>query len=307
MKLNFYYSFIAFLAIVNVFSQSQDSIHIQGVFKERICASTLTFNSFSSGFKPITKTEIKANSFYLSLPGTIAAGVYRIQYNTDCGNQFIDVIINGVDREISFVTNLNNEFPSFTGSEENSRWSNYRKQTKSQVSKLGILYNFLSFYPSAQDKVVQQVAKAVTQDRKEYYNSFDDFIKNNKGSWAEKMVANQPYYFSDPRAVPTRRDFIRRDYYWDDINTSDPLLINSPLYRTLIDNYLDFKNISDYTASDLEDNLKKRADVVMRKFGDNEATKAFALSHLKEQFIAKEQYMMATFMEIKYGLSVSKI
>ena len=34
MKLNFYYSFSAFLGIVNVFSQSQDSIHIQGVFKD---------------------------------------------------------------------------------------------------------------------------------------------------------------------------------------------------------------------------------------------------------------------------------
>ena len=34
MKLNFHYSFKAFLAIVNVFSQSQDNIHIQGVFKD---------------------------------------------------------------------------------------------------------------------------------------------------------------------------------------------------------------------------------------------------------------------------------
>ena len=33
MKLNFYYSY-SILAIVNVFSQSQDSIHIQGVFKD---------------------------------------------------------------------------------------------------------------------------------------------------------------------------------------------------------------------------------------------------------------------------------
>ena len=281
MKLNFYYSFIAFLAIVNVFSQSQDSIHIQGVFKERICASNLTFNSFSSGFKPITKTQIKANLFYLSLPGTIAAGVYRIQYNTDCGNQFIDVIINGVDRQISFVKNLNNQFPSFTGSEENSRWSSYRKQIKSQVSKLGILHNFLSFYPSAQDKVVQQVAKAVARERKEYYNNFDNFIKNNKGSWAEKMVANQPYYFSDPAAVPTRRDFIRRDYYWDDINTDDSMLINSPLYSDLIDNFLDYRSTNDYTPAEVDNYLDVSVAIIMEKFSHNPVTKAFALNYLK--------------------------
>ena len=293
--------------MVNVFSQERDSIRLTGVFKERICSSSVTFNSFSSGFRPLKDAAIKENSFHLYLPETIAPGVYQVQYNTDCGKQSIDVIINGIDREISFVKNLNNEFPTFIGSEENSRWSIYKKQTKSQLSKLGILYNFLSYYPVAEDEIVLRVSKAVTQERKKYYDSFDKFVKSNKNTWVEKMVSNQPYYFSDPRKVPTKHDFIRRDYYWDDINTTDPLLMNSPLYGTLIDNYMDFQNISDYSLSDLEVHLKKRAAVVIQKFGDNAATKAFALSHLKERFIAKEQHSMATFMEFKYGLSVTKL
>jgi hypothetical protein len=281
MSFNFYYSFIALLTMVNVFSQEQDSIRLQGVFKERICSSSVTFNSFSSGFKPLKDAAIKENSFHLSLPGTIAPGVYQVQYNSDCGKQSIDVIINGIDREISFVKNLNNEFPSFTGSEENSRWSIYKKQTKSQVAKLGILYNFLSFYPVAEDNVVQQVAKVVARERKEYYNNFDNFIKNNKGSWAEKMVTNQPYYFSDIGAVPTRRDFIRRDYYWEDINTNDPMLINSPLYSNLIDNYLDYHSTNDYTPAEVDNYLDVSVAIIMEKFSHNPVTKAFALNYLK--------------------------
>jgi hypothetical protein len=246
---------------------------------------------------------INDKSFCLSLPGNIAPGVYRLRYNEDCGEQFIDMIINGIDKEISFNTNLNSESPSFTGSEENSIWSSYKKQSKSQVYKLGILYNFLSFYPSAEDEVVQQITEATAQERKKYYESFENFIKSNKGTWVEKMVSNQPYYFSDPKTVPTRRDFIRRDYYWDGINTNDPMLMNSPLYRTLIDNYLDFQSTTDYTASNLENYLKKSAAVIMQNFGHNAATKAFALSYLKEKFIQIGQHPTATFINVKYGLS----
>jgi hypothetical protein len=51
------------------------------------------------------------NSFCLSLPATIAPGVYRLQYNQDCGGQFVNIIINGMDREISFILNRDNELP----------------------------------------------------------------------------------------------------------------------------------------------------------------------------------------------------
>lgn len=306
MKFNFFYSVTALLVIVNVFSQSQDSIRIQGVFKEHSTIDSVTINSFLSGFKLLKDTVVKENSFQLSLEGTTAPGVYRVQYNTDHGKQFIDIIINGVDKEISFSKDLNNEFATFAGSEENNRWSIYGKQTKSQVSKLGILYNFLSFYPSAQDKIVRKATRAVTQERKKYYQSFDNFIKSINGTWAEKMVANQPYYFPDPSAVPTRRDYMHEDYYWDGINTSDPMLLNSSLYQTLIDNYMDFQNISNYSASDLEAILKKKATVVMQKFGDHEATKAFVLSHLKEKFSANVQHSTAKFIAVTYGSSDTK-
>jgi hypothetical protein len=302
MKLNFNLSLIVFFAIINSYSQPQDIIQIQGVFRERVCNSTLTFFSFSSGLEYVVTTEIKANSFHLSLPITIAAGVYQLQYNTDCGKQFIDIIINGTDRKISFITNLNNEFPSFTGSEENTHWSSYKKQSKYQEAKLRILYDFLSFYPEAQDLVVSRVKEAVIKERNEFYDNFRKFVSVNQGTWAEKMVSNQPYYFSDPSKNPTKRDFIRSDYYWDDINTTDPLLLNSPLYGVLIDKYMDFKNSIVDTSFDTEFQVKKRIVIVIQKFGGNAATKSFAVSHLKEKFTQNKQYSMLSFLEEHYGI-----
>jgi pyridoxine/pyridoxamine 5'-phosphate oxidase len=45
---------------------------------------------------------------------------------------------------------------------------------------------------------------------RENIDNFESFVKSNKGTWAAKMVANQPYYFSGPKIVPTLRDFVQR-------------------------------------------------------------------------------------------------
>lgn len=219
----------------------------------------------------------------MSLPATIAPGVYRLQYNLDCGQQFVDIIINGRDQEISFILNGIREFPVIVESEENKAWSSYLRQNRTQVSKLEFLYNFLSFYPASEDEVAQRVTEAVSLERNKYYTNFDKFVKNNKGSWAEKIVSNQPYYFSDPTVVSTRRDFVRHDYYWDGINTNNPELLNSPLYSTLIDNYIDFHSTGDYTESELECYFNRSVAVIMEKFSHNVSMKFFATDYLKEK------------------------
>jgi hypothetical protein len=55
-------------------------------------------------------------------------------------------------------------------------------------------------------------------------------------------------------------------HYWEGINNDDPKLINSPLYPTLIDKYLDFDKVKDYNALELEDYFNRSATVIMEKF-----------------------------------------
>jgi hypothetical protein len=52
----------------------------------------------------------------------------------------------------------------FVGSKENDLWNSYKKQNRRQVFKLGF-YIFLSFYPVAEDEVVQKVIEAVSKER----------------------------------------------------------------------------------------------------------------------------------------------
>jgi hypothetical protein len=58
-----------------------------------MCSSSLIFTSFSENFTPLVETVIVNNSFCLSLPATIAPGVYRLQYNQDCGGQFVILLL----------------------------------------------------------------------------------------------------------------------------------------------------------------------------------------------------------------------
>jgi hypothetical protein len=53
-------------------------------------------------------------------------------------------------------------------------------------------------------------------------------------------------------------------HYWEGINTNDPKLINSPLYPTLIDKYLDFDKVKDYNALELEDYFNRSATVIWK-------------------------------------------
>lgn len=100
------------------------------------------------------------------------------------------------------------------------------------------------------------------------------------------LVANTPYYFSDLSAKPLVRDFIRLDFYWEDIDTSNLELINTPLYGEHIETYL--KKVikkSDKENEVVKDyELKKAIDVVIEKFSKTIITKRFAIEYLKVFF-----------------------
>jgi hypothetical protein len=189
----------------------------------RMCSSSLIFTSFSN-FTPLVETVIVNNSFCLSLPATIAPGVYRLQYNQDCGGQFVILLLMAwTGRFLLFSIGITSSH--FVGSKENDLWNSYKKQNRRQVFKLGFYIIFIFLSGSRRwsgTKGHRGSLKSV-----KIYDNFESFVKSNKGTWAAKMVANQPYYFSGPKIVPTLR-FCTAWYYWEGINTNDPKLINSP-------------------------------------------------------------------------------
>ena len=101
------------------------------------------------------------------------------------------------------------------------------------------------------------------------------------------MVKNRPYYYSNLRKEPVERDYIRRMFFWEGIDTSNPKLINTPLYGELIDLYFDMYFINSkekYTSAQKEYLVKKEIDVLIEKFSKNLVSKAFIRNYLKAYF-----------------------
>lgn len=143
-------------------------------------------------------------------------------------------------------------------------------------------------YPNFSDQFSgKQILKIYQKERRNYYKIFSDFIKNNSTTWAGLLVANKPCYFSDLKKKPVPRDFIRINYYWEDIDTFNLCLINSPVYIEHINSFLSkiiSQTVSDNSLSK-EYKLKEAVGVVIKRFSNNVITKKFAIECLKNYFI----------------------
>jgi hypothetical protein len=267
---------------------SLDSINIRGNILNRNNIYTGSLWKFGIEKKEIMKFEIKNDFFSFSLPSSIEPGVYRLQLSDSIEKHYIDLIVDGIEKNIIFDIVLNvNTIASleFKESIQNLNWYSYIKSTSKSINRLDKLHDYLSIFHDK--KVDRYVIKTFINERDKYYNLFNKFVNDNKNNWSGLMVRNRPYYFSNLRKKPVLRDFIRKNYFWDDIDTNNPSLINSPLYGDLINIYLDKYYIhpqETYNKTQKDYNIKKAIDILLQKFSTNLVTKKFIVDYLLKYF-----------------------
>jgi peroxiredoxin len=218
------------------------------------------------------------------LPPQISAGVYRFQYAVGEGEKYLDIIINGTEKQIAFTMEANEEMalPKFTASVENQKWYTYQKQNSLQLERIALLNQFINAYPNAQAEVVKVAVKEWEMEKALYWKNFEQFKTEMKGTWAYEMVANRPYYFSNPTEDFRIQDFNKREHFWDNFDANNPKLLNSPLYTEHILNYLRYwmnPNMN-FSAEEKTNGFKRSVDVIMRQFAGNEQTNEFAYKYL---------------------------
>lgn len=264
-----------------------DSIRIQGKILNEKKLISGSFCRFAFDKNEILKFEIKNGLFTFLLPSNIEPGVYRLHLSESKVIFFIDLIVDGKEKNIIFDINLYvfESIAVFKESIQNFKWHNYLNSTIKRIKRLDALFNYLStFHDKSIDRLV---VKTYNKERDKYYDSFNKFINNNKNNWCGLMVRNRPYYFSNLRKKPILRDFIRKNHFWDDVDSNNPSLINSPLYGDLIDIYLDkyyIHPIETYTDTQKDYNFKKAIDILIEKFSNNLLTKKFIFEYLLNYF-----------------------
>lgn len=287
-------------------SHAQDSIHISGQFMHNARFAKVVVKKFNVGSFDIAAFPIVNEKFSIVSSSDIEPGVYRLQYSQSDNNGFVDVIIDGKEKNISFSIDLLNEDekrkPIFTQSQENQNWYNYQNQSQLQLQKIGALQQALALYPNTTDKIVAQLQKTITLEQQKYFKQEESFIKNHANTWAARMVQNKPVYFTNPREDWRVQDRSKIDNYWNTIQTNNPLLINTPLYTEHILEYLKYymNPEMNFTEEEMNAGFKKSIDTIMEKFSANEETKKFALQYLQLGFKEIGNEKVLQYIDEKY-------
>jgi hypothetical protein len=263
-----------------------DSIQVKGSFlmmKDEFVSGNL----YQFELRKIIKSfKIINGDFSFRLPSSIAPGVYRLQYEGGVNSPHTDIIVDGKEPVVSFgIRHMGDNFyPDFMVSVANKKWYDYVEDSNSRVARLNRLWDYLSHF--SDQATGKQITAIYQKERRNYYKLFRQFVKENEATWQGLVVANTPYYFSDLNKNPVERDFIRMDYYWEGIDTSNSKLINTPVYSEHIQNYLKgiLKKSEKATVAFKEYQLKKAIDVVIEQFSKTSSTRSYAIDCLKEYF-----------------------
>lgn len=272
------------------YSKTNDSITIQGTLLNNRGFLLGTVQQFGAKKHKIKEFKIKEGFFSFSLPSSIEPGVYRLQFDGTNKKPYVDLIVDGIEDSIVFNVSIYGleSHPVFQVSEENQNWYAYLEKAKIKVGRLNELFNYLSMYHKEESGVDRSVIRIYQKERKQYYALFDDFIKVNSKSWSGLLVQNIPHYFSNLKKEPVERDFIRRNFFWEGIDTNNYKLINTPVYSELIDLYLDkyyLNQRENYNTALKEYHFKKGIDILIEKFSNNPSTEKFIRAFLEDFFI----------------------
>ena len=296
---------LPFLAML-VFLQSyaQESIVIKGELKNNSRFAKMVVSKFGVGSFPIAAVPIQEGKFSLSAPMDIEPGIYRFQYS-QTSNDYVDLIINGKEKEIEFsidLLSIENKPPQFTKSKENKMWYGFLAQSQKQLQKIELLNQFLGSYPSVKDKIVVQGSQALSIEKGNYVKQKNLFLNQNATTWAALIIKNKPYYFTNAKDDWRIQNLEKQTHYWDKINTTNPKLINTPLYTELILEYLKYymNPEMNFSETEMNEGFKKCVDTIMAKFSGNKDTEKFALKYLQLGFKEIDKSEVLQYIDQKY-------
>ena len=293
-----------FALLVFMQSYAQESIVIKGELKNNSRFAKMVVSKFGVGSFPITAVPIQNGKFSVSAPMDIEPGIYRFQYS-QTANDYVDLIINGKEKEIEFsmdLLSIENKSPQFTKSKENKMWYGYLAQSQKQLQKIELLNQFLGAYPSVKDKIVVQGSQALSIEKVNYVKQKNLFLNQNATTWAALIVKNKPYYFTNAKDDWRIQNLEKQTHYWDQINTTNPKLINTPLYVELILEYLKYymNPEMNFSEAEMNEGFKKCVDTIMAKFSGNKDTEKFALKYLQLGFKEIDKSEVLQYIDQKY-------
>jgi thiol-disulfide isomerase/thioredoxin len=301
---------IAFIVSLTTFSTyAQDSIRISGQLHNNTRFAKVVIQKFGIGVFDIAAVPIdkETGKFSITAPMDVAPGIYRFRYSQSGAEDFVDVMINGKEKDIAFSVDVNLEPDErkafFTLSEENKAWYSFYKQQKDALHAIRVLQDFLFNYPNKKDKTYLNILADYEKAKKAYQKQYELFVNKTPYYWAKAKVQFNKVFFTNLTDHQRIQQFAVHENFWEGRPTADPLLLNTPLYTDAILNYLQYYMNPEMEFGEEEQNkgFKKCVDTILQRFGKNEQTKEFAIKYLQMGFKEIGNEDVLQYLDEKYA------
>lgn len=308
-KLKWLYSLTFIFLFTSFHLAAQDSIRISGQLHNNTQFAKVVVQKFGIGVFDIVAVPIdkETGKFTITAPADVERGIYRFKYSQTGYGDFIDVIINGKEKDIAFSVDVNEQpdirFPIFTASKENMAWYQFEQSQKAALTAIRVQEDFLYNYPNKTDKTYQTIVAEYEKAKKAYQEQHETFVNKTPYYWAKAKAIYNKVYFTNISDHPRIQQFAMHENFWEGKPTTDAQLLNSPLYTDAILDYLQYYMNPNMEFGEEEQNsgFKKCIDAILKLFGKEENTKEFAIKYLQMGFkeIGNEEVLQ--YLDEKYA------
>jgi len=248
---------------------------------------------YGTGQPLIMSVPIYSGSFCLTFPAGTKAGIYKLLLKDDAGEASFDFVWQYEDVEVDV-----NAAGIVFKPGANSSWYAFLKKEGELLKTIGTLTDSITQSDDWNDVKTTELIRLDNNAIQELNILRDTFLSAEKNEWTVAMVKNRAYDFKNLRQMPALQRLQERNHYWDQINTSELKLLNSPLYDYHIQTYL-AKCLEGIESNDEKTKICKRAAIhIVQRFSKNKRAREWACDYLKTYFrITMQPQVLAYLME----------
>lgn len=280
---------LIFISFVNlsVFSQTYTiHAHISGLPVNKIVLTRVHGDELYTIDSLISTT----GNFSFILPNHAPVGLYRIILGKTKRAEFmggppqsVDLILN--KENVTFQTNFNYPADSLfiIESEENKIYHSFLRDFNQLEYRIQQIYPLLSNYPKTTD-FYSQIVSEFHEIQKMEGQLIEETTRRFSGTYASKLIRLYRNPFLNGNQTEMERVIFMREHFFDHLEFTDTLLINSNIYTKKIIDYLSLYRNSNLVQSEQEDIFIEAVDHILSQTNQNRNVYEFILNYLIEGF-----------------------
>ncbi|RXP59402.1 hypothetical protein EC396_04965 [Lutibacter sp. HS1-25] len=245
----------------------------------------------------VDNVNFENEKFSIVFPENSPSGMYRLRFKMD-NQSTIDIIYNQKNIELKLDPSKPFETVDFITSEENIIYHKYVQKTNAIKQNLdAIQYTYFKMKTEAEKAEARISYQNVLLYYKEIQQEFEvnsegmlasHFIKSNEKYYAEKLFENPQEYLNSEKT-----------HFFEYINFTDPVIINSNVITQAVLDYTFYLNASDDV--EVQQKLYKNAiDTVLAKVSDNNLLKSEIVNTLLYAFSQSENLTITDYLQENY-------